>query len=184
MRLSTYTHRVGGLARNVNCGHGVSDFTLARQGVGSSEMVSQVQWRQCHQKLKIQNQAHSLALPLTSDVTLSDWLRQFRLLIQNTIGCVAYKRWKFMSHSSRGWKIQDKYTCRFSVWEPTSGFIYSSLFSMWDLFYFIFYQSIVDLQYHDCWLKKMWYTHTHTYIHKGEYEKRIKYHHLQQHGWN
>ena len=72
MRLSTYTHKVRGLARNVNCGHGVSDFTLARQGVGSSEMVSQVQWRQCHQKLKIQNQAQSLALPLTSDVTLSD----------------------------------------------------------------------------------------------------------------
>lgn len=47
-----------------------------------------------------------------------------------TIAHVVYKQ-KFISHSSRGWRVQDQVADRFGVWcEPTSLFIDSFLLTM------------------------------------------------------
>ena len=45
---------------------------------------------------------------------------------KNTLNWVAYKWQKFISHSSRGYKIQDQGTCRFSIWWDTAFWIIES----------------------------------------------------------
>ena len=59
-------------------------------------------------------------------------LSQFELLQQNTIDLVAYKQQKFISHSSGGWKVQDK-SASVGGQRPFSRLLSSScIFSWWN----------------------------------------------------
>ena len=60
------------------------------------------------------------SLPLNKQGSLSEpcflHLCSFGLLYQNSMDWVAYKQQKFISHSFRGWEVQDQESSRTSVW--------------------------------------------------------------------